>query len=82
MAKPPSINPLANFNVSPLTAGKMSSAYAKALSGAVTTPEENQRLLRGAGKVKGIAITADKGGLSGAIASIAKAAKVPKLKGI
>lgn len=46
MAKPKSIDPLKNFSVSPLTAGKVPDAYAKALGGAVTTPDSNPRIIR------------------------------------
>lgn len=80
MKKPPSIDPLAKFSVAPMTAGKMSDLYAKALGGAVQTPDENQRLIRTATKttspVKGLGA-----GLKGALASIKKTGTVKVHKG-
>ncbi len=69
---------MSKFSTKPLSAGKMSDAYAKALGGAVTTPDENQRLMRQAGKVPaGIA----KGVNSGLAKVLKGAAVMGKVKG-
>ncbi len=85
MGKTPGINPLKNFSVAPLTAQKMSDAYSKALAGAVTTPDQNQRILR-QGEKTGVKMPgAAPGAISGAVvpagAGLASALKAVKVVG-
>ena len=85
MANFNSIDPLKNFNVTPLAAPKMSDAYAKALNGAVTDPAENQRILRQAERttLPGMKVPANGGGTLGAsLKAIKQIGNVKAKKGL